>query len=390
MVMWQRWTVLSTYVRFYQWAGFLPYRLENGKITPFLAVAFVKCVLVWINLGLIFHGRECILYHCEWLGKAVDVIKLLTIFMTEVVMATEMFRTISSVCAFWKMLYRAHEQLQNHGMVKQRPLKRLILRYWMAMIIFFVYIILSELYNYYATNSIQTKMFALYFFGLRALLHLKEQQLLYASIMLNFYLRAASDLLDHHVELLGYARMMKSLRYLEFLTRRIRNLKLLHSNLFQAGVELNRSFGWTYLILYCKNFIQILSNSYWVVFWVVNGQSDHALRIFSRLFIRFMLLFMIFHINNMVMMSGNHIQNQLNMIDLKMQIECRSLSVMLESFILQTRLEHIKLTAADCLVMNYKPILTIVITVCAYISLFIQQAPKSELVLKCYHRTDKC
>uniref|UniRef100_A0A182J3E8 Gustatory receptor n=1 Tax=Anopheles atroparvus TaxID=41427 RepID=A0A182J3E8_ANOAO len=279
MEIWQRWSVLSTYVRFYQWAGFLPYRLDDGKINPFLAAALVKCLLIATNVALIVHGRECILYHCEWLGRAVDVIKLLAIIMTEVVMTIELFRTISSVCDFWRLIYRAHAQLQSHGMVDHRRLNRSIRRYWISLVCILVYVLISEMYNYYVTNSIQTKMFAMYFYGLRVILLLKEQQLLYPAIMLNFYLHATSDLLEHHVRLLRYANILKSARYLKFLTGRIRTLKMLHSDLFLASVELNEACGWTYLIIYYKNFIKILSNSYWVVFWVVNGQSEHAMSV---------------------------------------------------------------------------------------------------------------
>uniref|UniRef100_A0A182NUL3 Gustatory receptor n=1 Tax=Anopheles dirus TaxID=7168 RepID=A0A182NUL3_9DIPT len=370
----EQWHVLSAYVRFHQWLGFQPYRLEDGTVSPFLAQTLLQFVGVAGNLALIVYRRRCILYHCQEIGSVVDFIKLLTVILADVVLYVELYRTVQNVCSCWSALYKVHRTLDAKGMLDHRLLKRTIRWYWICLVGTFLYLLGSEGYCYLRADEMQTKRFYLYFFGLHYVLHLKEQHLVYPAIMLNLYLRMTHAALEHHVELLQHSERLGSERYLEFLAGKINSLKLLHTDLFKATTELNDAIGNSYLIIYFKNYIQIISNSYWVVFWLLNNNPDHAGRIFSRLLIRLLLLGLVFHVNTQAMDTCDRFRYRLHTIGLEIQLRSKRLFVMIESFILQTGVESIRLTAGGCFELNYKPILTVVLTVAAYISIFIQQA----------------
>uniref|UniRef100_A0A182SKL0 Gustatory receptor n=1 Tax=Anopheles maculatus TaxID=74869 RepID=A0A182SKL0_9DIPT len=272
----EQWSVLAGYVRFHQWLGFQPYRLDSGDVSPFFVHTLVQFCSVVLNLALIIYRRRCILYHCESIGMVVDVVKLLTILLASLITYVELARTVRNVCGCWKTLYRAHRTLQHKGMVDHRLLARTIRMYWLFVLVTFLYIVGNECHSYFYAKRKQTKRFYLYFFSLQYLLHVKLQQLIYPTIMLDLYLRMTRTALEHHIELLQCSERLGSARYLEFLARQINSLKLLHSDLFHASREMNEAFGWTYLIIYWKNYIHILSNSYWVVFWILNEEINHA------------------------------------------------------------------------------------------------------------------
>uniref|UniRef100_A0A182QVL2 Gustatory receptor n=1 Tax=Anopheles farauti TaxID=69004 RepID=A0A182QVL2_9DIPT len=272
----EQWYVLSAYVRFHQWLGFHPYRLEDGTVTPFLMHTLIQFVLVWSNLALIVYRRHCILYHCQEIGIVVDFIKLVTVILAHLVLYVELYRTLPNVCRCWSALYKVHRTLEAKGMLDHRQLKRAIRWYWTFLLGTFLYLISIEGYCYWRADDMQTKRFYLYFFGLHYILHLKEQQLIYPTIMLDLYLRMTHNTLDHHIELLQHSERLGSKRYVEFLACKINSLKLLHTDLFNATSELNEYIGNPFLIIYCKNYIQIISNSYWVVFWMLNDNPQHA------------------------------------------------------------------------------------------------------------------
>uniref|UniRef100_A0A182WQI9 Gustatory receptor n=1 Tax=Anopheles minimus TaxID=112268 RepID=A0A182WQI9_9DIPT len=369
----EQWFVLSGYVRFYQWLGFQPYRLDSGDVSPFLAHTLVQFCGVVTNLSLIIYWRRCIIYHCDSIGTVVDVIKLLTILFANLIIYGELFRTVGNVCNCWKALHRAHRTLESQGIVDRRQLARTIRLYWLFVIGTLAYLVVNEFYLYFSVRLIQTKRYHVYFFGLQYLLHMKLQQVIYPTIMLDFYLQMTLTALDHHVELLECSDRLGSTRYLEFLARKINVLKRLHSDLFQASVELNEAFGWIYLSIYWKCYIHVLSNLYWVVFWILNDQLYHAARIVNPLLIRTLFIAVMFCFNSRIKNASDRIRHRLHTIDLRIQTRSKPLFTMIESFILQKNLEPIQLTAAGCFSLNFKPILTIVFTVGAYISIFIQQ-----------------
>uniref|UniRef100_A0A182RA64 Gustatory receptor n=1 Tax=Anopheles funestus TaxID=62324 RepID=A0A182RA64_ANOFN len=370
----EQWFVLSGYVRFHQWLGFQPYRLNSGDVSPFLAHTLVQFCAVVANLVLIIYQHRCILYHCEMIGTGVDAIKLLTILLASLVIYVELFRTVGNVCNCWKALYRAHRTLQSMGMVDHRKLAYTIRLYWLFVLVTFVYLIGNEFHSYISSVQMQTKRFYLYFFGLQYMLHLKLQECIYPTIILDIYFRMTYTALEHHVELLQCSEKLGNTRYLEFLARKINTLKLLYSDLFQASVELNEAFGWTYLLIYWKNYIHILSNSYWVVFWLLNDQVYHVTKIVNRLIVRTVFIAAMFYVNSRAKSASDRIRIRLHTIDLGIQTRSKPLFDMIESFIYQTNLETVQFTAGGCFTINFEPILTIAFTVGAYISIFIQQA----------------
>uniref|UniRef100_A0A182M0U0 Gustatory receptor n=1 Tax=Anopheles culicifacies TaxID=139723 RepID=A0A182M0U0_9DIPT len=314
----EQWFVLSGYVRFHQWLGFQPYRLDGGHFCGVVA-----------NLSLIIYRRHCILYHCESIGMIVDVIKLLTILLANLIIYGELFRTVGNVCNLWKALYRAHRTLESQGMLDRRQLARTIRLYWLFVIGSFAYLVVNELYSYFSARLMQTKRFYMYFFGLQYLLHVKLQQLIYPTLMLEFYLQMTHTALDHHVELLQCSERLGSTRYLEFLAGKINILKRLHSELFQASVELNEAFGWTYLSIYWKCYIHVLSNSYWVVFWILKDQIYHAARIINPLLIRTLFIAVMFCVNSRVKNASDRIRHRLHRIDLGIQTTSKPLFTMI-------------------------------------------------------------
>uniref|UniRef100_A0A182TP59 Gustatory receptor n=1 Tax=Anopheles melas TaxID=34690 RepID=A0A182TP59_9DIPT len=272
----EQWYVLSGYVRFHQWLGFQPYRLASGRVSPFAALTLAQFLGALVNLALIIYRRRCILYHCEAIGMVVDFIKLLTIGLSILVMYVELFRTSDNICGCWRLLYKAHQTLQRYGMVDQRRLTRVMRLYWWFVLGSLLYFVANESYLYLCAEQMQTKRFYVYFFALQYILNIKLQQIIYPAILLDSYLRMTRAALEHHVGLLQCSERLGSMRYKEFLAGKLNALKALYSDLFQASVALNEAYGRTYLIIYCKNYIHILSNSYWVVFWLVNNKRHHA------------------------------------------------------------------------------------------------------------------
>uniref|UniRef100_A0A182X333 Gustatory receptor n=1 Tax=Anopheles quadriannulatus TaxID=34691 RepID=A0A182X333_ANOQN len=386
----EQWYVLSGYVQFHQWLGFQPYRLASGRVSPFAVLTLAQFLGVLVNLALIIYRRRCILYHCEAIGMVVDFIKLLTIGLSILVMYVELFRTSDNICGCWRLLYKAHQTLQRYGMVDQRRLTRVMRLYWWFVLGSLLYFVVNESYLYLCAEQMQTKRFYVYFFALQYILNIKLQQIIYPAILLDSYLRMTRAALEHHLELLQCSERLGSMRYKEFLAGKLNALKALYSDLFQASVALNEAYGRTYLIIYCKNYIHILSNSYWVVFWLLNNQQHHAARIISRLICRIILLGATFYINSCAMKSAQNLRHRLHTMDLGIQIKCQALFTRIESFLQQTQFESIQLTAGDFFDLNFSPILTIIFSVGAYISIFIQQAINQIDELKCNDYEKQC
>uniref|UniRef100_A0A182JPJ2 Gustatory receptor n=1 Tax=Anopheles christyi TaxID=43041 RepID=A0A182JPJ2_9DIPT len=356
----EQWFVLAGYVRFHQWLGFQPYRLNSGNVSRFAIHTLVQWFVVAANLSLIIYRRRCILYHCESIGMVVDFIKLLTIGLAILVIYVELFRTIDNVCVCWRTLYKVHQTLQSQGMVDNRQLIRTMRFYWYFVLGTLLYFVGNEWFTYHFAQEMQTKRYYAYFFGLQYLLHIKLQQLIYPVIMLDLYLRMTRTALEHHVELLQCSERLGCSSYMEFLAGKVNTLKALHSDLFQVSVELNEAFGWTYLLIYYKNYIYILSNAYWVVFWILKNQLNHASRIISRLVIRTILLTATFYVNTCAMNTSVHFKHRLHTINLRIQIKSRSLYSM------------------------------IVFTVGAYISIFVQQAVHQIDEMECTDHEIQC
>uniref|UniRef100_A0A182PLP3 Gustatory receptor n=1 Tax=Anopheles epiroticus TaxID=199890 RepID=A0A182PLP3_9DIPT len=354
----EQWFVLSGYVRFHQWLGCQPYRLDNGSVSPFAVHTLVQFLAVAANLTLIIYRRRCILYHCEAIGMVVDFIKLLTVGLAISVTYVELFRNVNNVCSCWRMLYKAHRTLQRQGMVDRHSITRAIRLYWWFVVGTMVYFAGNEWYLYDCAQEKQTKRYYVYFFGLQYLLNIKLQQIIYPAIMLDLYLRMTRAALEHHVELLQCAEKLNSARYVEFLAGKINTLKLLHNDLYQASVEINEAYGRTYLVIYCKNYIHILSNSYWTVFWMLNKQPNHAARIVCRLISRTVLLAVTFYINTRAMNTATYLRHRLHSVGIGLQIKCRPLFAMVEAFQQQASMERIQLSAGYCFDLNFKPIFT--------------------------------
>lgn len=271
-----RWPVLSLYIRVFQWIGYQPYCLDKVKIKPFLLSTVLHCSLVVTNLALVVYNNRRVLYNCETIGRVVDCIKLGTVILAYSIIYSELFRTSQMVSSFWKKIHRIHLVLETKQMVDHRALRLIARYYWIFIVGSLVQVAASDWIFYFTSKAVQTKLFILYLFWLQYLLILKECQLLYPSIILNFYLRSTQAWLEHHIELLVSSERLNNARYTQFLVGRLQSLKLIHGELYQATELLNQSFGLTKMALYCKNYLQILSNSYWVVFWTLNGQTQHA------------------------------------------------------------------------------------------------------------------
>ncbi|XP_035778453.1 uncharacterized protein LOC118459315 [Anopheles albimanus] len=383
----RRWPVLSLYVRVFQWIGFQPYCLDKVKIKPFLLSTVLHCSLVVTNLVLVIRNNRRILYNCESIGRVVDCIKLATIILVYFIIYIELFRTSQMVSAFWKKIYEVHRVLKTKQMVDHRALRLICRYYWIFIVASFVQIAASDGIYYFTSKAGQTKLFIKYFFWLQYLVSLKEYQLLYPSIILHFYLRSTNAWLQHHIQLFDSSERLNNARYTQFIVGRLQSLKLIHGELYRATELLNLSFGRTNMAIYCKNYLLILSNSYWVVFWIMNGQMQHAFKIGTQLLVRIMFLAALYYVDNKAMLESKIFVNYLHNIDLRLQLRERFNFVMIESFMRQTSLERIKITAVDCITMNYTPLLAIIFSTCTYIAIFIQKAPTGDRILLCYHNT---
>lgn len=264
------WSVL----KFFQLFGYNCAPLKSDRITQL----WVICLLANIANGsllvyLIYHFKSSILFTADGLGYAIDFIKFVIIFVVYFCFLAESFYFRQDFSNLWIDFQIIENYTSSWLSTSSHNGNEVVVSYWRIVSLFYCYLVFWEVFfAFMICFDARCTYFTFIFLPIFSLTHLRQFHIMFYTKLITHYLK----LVDGKSWLIlsqtsALALLSSSENDFYFIKGALLSVTNAYGRINDIIQSLNYTFGFSLFIIKIKEHAHILSDFYWIIYLLIDG-----------------------------------------------------------------------------------------------------------------------
>ncbi|XP_011493461.2 uncharacterized protein LOC23687724 [Aedes aegypti] len=367
-------------LKIFQLFGYHCFTIDSNRNCRYWIVCWLINVLCGIFLTIfIYCFQYSILYSDSDLGYIVDFTKFVVNFGVYFCFLIESFYYRNVFIRLWSDLQIIENSVCKWITHWSRNEKEVLNEFWKIFFSFFTYLVFWDIfYALVICPVIRSSNFTLIFLVIFSLTHLRQFLVLFYTKLIAYYLNIVKRQMHFIQSQSSALGVLDNLSYdIHLIKDELRSVADVCARLDQIVLTLNKIIGFSLFIIKIREHAHLLTDSYWIIFRILNGGFLRSLFLILSLSSKYVCLVINFHAVEHLYDIRKSIQNISNGINFAFQNKSNFHWQTVESYNYRIQWSRTMLSGYDMFGYSYSTMFEICLSVLTSVAFLTQMADRT-------------